>query len=242
MYRFLLFFCTAIALLYLTSCREITIRGTGATKAEHRKVAAFDHISFSFPVDAEVRVVPGSVPDVELDGYSNILDHITVKVVNGKLMVYGKKDVQLVSDKRVKATIILPSLTGLESSGSSQVTVKGTVAGKELGVDLSGSGEINIDAVQLETLTVDVNGSGKVAINSGSARQGGYEINGSGKIYALELVHTEAAVEINGSGYVEVNATQALSVDVSGSGIVGYRGSPSVESDINGSGSVKDLN
>lgn len=242
MYRFLLSFCTAVALLYLTSCREITIRGNGATKVEHRQVTAFDHIAFSFPVDAEVQVVPGSSPDVQLDGYSNILENITVKVVDGKLMIYGKKDVQLLTDKSIKATIILPSLVGLESFGSGKVYVKGTVAGKELAVNLSGSGEVNIESVQTDVLAVDLNGSGKVAITSGTARQAGYEINGSGKIYALELIHADATVQVNGSGYVELNATQTLSVDISGSGVVGYRGAPSIEKDINGSGSVKDLN
>jgi hypothetical protein len=242
MYRFLLSFCTVIALFYLTSCREVTVRGSGETKTEQRTVAAdFNKVEFELPVDATIQVMPGSTPNIQLGGYANILKYVTVKVKDGKLVISADRDVNLSTDKRLKATIVLPSLTGLDVVGSSEVMVGGTITGTAFKAELDGSGEITIEQVQLEALAIDINGSGKVAVNAGNTNRARYEISGSGKVFALELVHAAADIDIAGSGYVELTATQKLDVAIAGSGDVKYKGGASVNKDIAGSGSVDAL-
>lgn len=243
MYRSAIALFAASLLLALASCREPTVRGRGTMKTEQRSLTGnFSYIESELPVDADIQVVPGSSASIELTGYENVLAHIKLKIDGDKLRITTDKDVRLYSDKNLKAKIIVSSLTGLDIVGSSLAVVKGTVTGKELELNVAGSGAIEIDSVNLEKIAGEIAGSGSITIKAGTATKGDYEIAGSGDLHAQELSHTDAEIEIAGSGLAELTAVQKLNIEIAGSGDVRYKGHPAITKDVAGSGDITDVN
>lgn len=233
-----LFIATAL-LVSVTSCRQPIVKGSGPTKSEDRQTTGtFSQIEIDAPVDADIQVVAGSTPSVNLSGYANVLPYIKIKVEDGKLKIYTQDEINLYTQKKIVAHIILPSLAGLDIAGSSDTKVAGNVTGNELKVDIAGAGTIKIDSLNVSMLDVDMAGSSEIDILSGNTGTASYSIAGSGDINAYNLQTTNTNIEIAGSGDAKVNAVSKLDVSISGSGDVLYKGTPAVEKDIAGSGSV----
>ena len=109
------------------------------------------------------------------------------------------------------------------------------------GVQIDGSGNVNIPEWAFDALDLEINGSGDIQAN-GTAEILDVRLDGSGNINCADLTAHAANVVVNGSGSVKIDVTDSLEIDISGSGSVRYSGNPSsLQTSISGSGSIKKI-
>ncbi len=234
---------SAALLAGLASCREPEIHGDGPVKSEARQMSGtFNRVEVDAPVDAEISIVQGATPSVNLNGYANVLPYIKMKVEDGVLKIYTQDEMNIYTKKNITANITLPSLTGLSIAGSSDAKVTGDISGNEFKVDMAGAGAVNLESLNVSLFDVDMAGSSEITIQKGNTPTASYDISGSGDIHAFNLQTTNTTVEVAGSGDAQVFATGKLDVSISGSGDVRYKGTPEISKDIAGSGSVESAN
>jgi hypothetical protein len=121
-----------------------------------------------------------------------------------------------VRDGRLEVEISGASLNEVGVSGSSNVTLDGSLQQRGLEVHISGSGSINATG-QVEQLDVRVSGSGSARLGGIAARRGDLSVSGSGTV-AVKAID-DAEVGISGSGQVRIDARPGKLVQsISGSG------------------------
>lgn len=196
----------------LAGCSWTGVQGSGNAKTETRNVPAFSAVDIAGAIDTEIAVGPES--HVEITGDDNIVPLITSDVRGDQLKLDTRKNVR--PSVHLVARITVPKLTGVE---------------------LTGSGDVTAHGVQADHLRVIVSGSGTIHAD-GTAHEAEIEVTGSGTIALDQLAAERVRVLVSGSGHIAVAASKALDVSITGSGDVTYRGDPEVNKRVTGSGKV----
>jgi hypothetical protein len=200
-----------------TACNVVgwntTIQGKGPFTENQRQLGSFDRISLSGGM--ELDVVVGNEQSVVVHANGNLQEHIRTRIEGSTLKIDFTESVSC--NGKLRAVISVPSLVGIEISGSSRLNVS-HIASDDFYLDVSGS----VGGV-LEGKT------GNLEV----------EISGSGKLEAFALQAQRVYIDVSGSGRLEVNASVHLDVNVSGSVDVTYYGKPDVNIDQSGSARVR---
>lgn len=230
------FMAVLFAAVLLNSCNVVCTEGTGPVKTDKRETGSFKEIALD--LSADVTVMKGEAASITIEAQSNLIDKIKTKTRGDKLTISDEGCIN--SKERIKITVRLPELEGLEVNGSGNIIVPDTFMVKDITLEINGSGDIKgkFIAAKIES---DIRGSGNLVL-AGSANKHTMEILGSGDIKASDLPCNSTEVDVSGSGDVFVYSIQNLDVKINGSGTVHYKGKPSVNSSVNGSGKVVDEN
>ena len=177
-----------------------------------------DHLVVS--ILADVTFVQGDAVSVEINGPDNVVDRITL--ADGRLDFepgYLPRGTMgfVGDDTRIRVQITAPDV--------SRFTIEG-------------SGDLDLQSLDLDALEVNVRGSGDV-VAAGRADQLTVGIRGSGEAYLSDLAVRAATVDISGSGEAELSPTESADVTINGSGDVDLLRRPAnLNTQINGSGDV----
>lgn len=197
-----------MGLLLLSSCTF----GSGEVISEQRDVSGFERIELATSGDVVVQVT--GTESVQIEAEENILPLLTTDVVDGTLVL------------------------GSERSFSTSRGIDYTITAATLqGVSITGSGDIEVTAVDGGTFFATIDGSGTIEA-SGRCETLAVEVGGSGTFDGAELRCPVGTASISGSGDALVDVTDVLDATVSGSGTIEYLGDPEVRTDISGSGDV----
>lgn len=221
------------AALVFTACDPTALQGNGDLITETRSVSGFDGLNISVP--GEVHITSGSTFKVEVTAEENLMPYLETDVRSGKLHIYFSRNVRDVDGLRVDIT--MPELTFVQLTGSANLHSHQAFTGNALELEVTGSGEVNLEQLDFESIQTTLSGSGTITI-SGIANKLDADLSGSGEINAFQCPVKNAEVHVSGSGMARVNATQKLVAYISGSGHVQYKGDPAVEKHISGSGSI----
>jgi putative autotransporter adhesin-like protein len=162
-----------------------------------------------------VTIVAGERQSVVVHADSNLIRHVTTRLVAGTLIVGATGSFTMKTPMSVEVS--MPSLAA---------------------VKLSGSGVISGGTIHAPRLTVTLPGSG-VLYARGTTAQLNVTVGGSGLAQLTDLVARNVHAVVAGSGLIRVTATASLNAAVPGSGAVLYSGDPpQVTSSITGSGAV----
>ncbi len=219
--------------LVMVSCDDYCIEGKGPV--ETRELALPQITSFSFSGSGNVYIQQGPEQRVIVEAQSNILDRLDSRVSGGHWDIDFDGCIGKSEDLNIYLTV--SELEYISLSGSGRINgVNEADEFNELGVNLSGSGQIELD-VYTGSVEVDITGSGMIRLHGAASHQKVY-ITGSGdyKGYGMEV--NTAEVNISGSGNAQVLVNQELDVRIQGSGNVFYHGNPEVHANITGSGNV----
>lgn len=238
----------------ITSQSFMPVKGHGETINKSYNVSDFHQIDVSGGID--VVLVQGNTESLTLSAQENLFEYITVKVDQGILRIYTENNIM--STRPMKARIAFMSIDRLKISGGGDVSSETPVEVTELGVDISGGGDLNA-LIHTGELNCHISGGGDATID-GSIQNYKVELSGGGDIKSeitagtiscnisgggdLTLRNKEkasdASVDINGGGdiYIEVNA-EKLKCSVSGGGNATLKGQAAeLEIKINGGGDV----
>src|SRR5262249_53683764 len=161
-----------------------------------------------------VTVTVGRQQCVVVHADSNLIRHVTTRVVAGTLVIGTSGSFTARSPMSVE--IRVPSLAA---------------------VTLSGSGKIAVTGIDAPRLTVTLPGSGSLYA-SGTVTQLDVTLGGSGLAQLDGLAARDVQAVVAGSGLIRVTATAGLNAAVTGSGAIIYRGNPQVTSSVTGTGAV----
>jgi len=220
-----------------TSCKKTifnSIVGKGGTVTETRQVTDFNKILLS--IDANVIYTQDANYYVEISGQENVLDVLTTEVSAGELKIDFSKWVR----KHSNITIIIhsPDMRGLDISGSGNIECNGSITTSNMDINISGSGNVVLNALNTDELEAKISGSGNIEITGGTVDNQHTTISGSGDIRMEDMATNNAFCKISGSGSISVWVLEQLDATISGSGDIRYKGTPIVNTHISGSGNV----
>ncbi len=214
------------------------VRGEGSSVTENRNIKNFKGFKSSISADITLKQTSGSYK-VTVSGQKNILSLLKTEVVDGNLKISFEKGYSIGYNEPLKITLEAPSFDYLGMSGSGNVEAEGTLSGEKLTVNISGSGDFDLNNLKYGDLSVGISGSGDVDL-AGSAESVDLTISGSGDLKAENLKAQKAHCTVSGSGNISLNVTKELDATISGSGDIRYSGKPaSVRTRVSGSGDIK---
>jgi hypothetical protein len=207
----------AVFAVAMTGCLKENIVGSGSIVSENRTIgASFKEIRVEGSMN--VLVKQGDSVKVTAKDYANILPYLDIRVV-GNALVISYENNAWISNSAGEVTVVLPTLTGVELTGSGDIGTIGNFNFADLSLIISGSGDFSL---------------------SGTCKNMNAKVNGSGDIRAYDLPTEAITAKISGSGSMQLNASRTLDATISGSGDIIYKGSPAtVTKSISGSGSVR---
>lgn len=160
----------------------------------------------------DVTIERGDAWSVAVEAPAELIDSLEVELEGDALSLsYERGCAGCFRDGNVlEATIIMPALESLDSSGTSKLSFSG-FEGRELTVDVSGAVELRGAASRFDTLTLDLSGAGNVDLS--------------------DVPTTNAEIDVSGAGNVELRmAGGRLTGDLSGAANLEYSGTVSEES------------
>jgi len=233
-HRLIFILLVSIAILAVTACDANIVRGSGDLITETREVSNFDSIALSG--SGEVVVTQGGSESLSIETDDNVMEHVKAEVRGGTLELGFDEGLNLISSTRLIFTVGVDDLSELSISGSGDIE-SDKVDTDSIKVTVSGSGDVQIGTLVANAVEARISGSGDVDL-AGETTTQDITINGSGNYRAGDLRSDSAEVSISGSGKVTVWATESLDASISGSGSVDYYGRPSVSMSGSGSGDV----
>ncbi len=210
------------------------VEGSGATGQRDFNVGAFDRVELAGHYD--VRVTVGGAPSVRAEGDTAELERLEISVENGRLRV-GSKQGFWTSRGKVVVHVTTPNLQGVEVAGSGNMDISPLRTAQFSG-GIAGSGNLNLQGLESESARFDIAGSGNVRA-AGRTRTVQLEVAGSGTGELQALQAESANVSIAGSGDAQISASSTASVDIVGSGDVSVTGGARCTVNKMGSGEVR---
>ncbi len=213
------------------------VRGEGPSVTETRDIKNFKGFKSGISADITLKQTSGSYK-VTVSGQKNILNLLKTEVVDGNLKIGFEKGYSIGYKEPLKITIEAPSFDYLGMSGSGNVVADGTLSGGKLAINISGSGDFDLNNLKYADLSVGISGSGDVDL-AGDVESVDLRISGSGDLKAENLKAQKAHCTVSGSGNISLNVTKELDATISGSGDIRYSGKPaSVRTRVSGSGDI----
>jgi len=207
--RSLLLIPAAVAAVALTGC---SLGDDGPRTTQTRSVAPFTRVDN--PTSVDVRVHVGGPQSVRVHAGQKVIGKVHTVVSDGTLRITYPHHGLFEGNVEVDATV--PRLDG---------------------VDVSGSGDVDVDGLSADALDVRSDGSADVGLG-GSAKTLTLTLDGSGDADASGLQAQEAEVAVGGSGDADVQVAKHLDARVDGSGDLRYTGHPIVIKHLDGSGDL----
>ena len=198
-----------------SSSQGNTSSETSDVTSESRAVSGFDEVELKGVGNLSIEQTGSESLTVEAE--EDVLSKIKTEVENKRLIIGPERNTSINTTEPINYKLTVKDLNTLE---------------------VSGSGNVEVEDVDIDELAVTISGAGDVEI-SGSADSQNVEISGSGDYRAEDLESQEAKIDVGGSGLATVNVRDELDAEVSGSGSVEYIGDPTVKQDVSGAGEVR---
>lgn len=196
--------------MVLVGCGWAGVEGSGTAKSEVRPVASFHAIDISGAIKTEIAIAADQ--RVEISGDDNLIPLVTTEVDGKGLEIGTRKNVR--PKLPLVARVSAPRIDAIEVSGSSNVAIHG-VHDDSLTLELTGSATVHGDGT-VRQLTIEVSGSGNVELAQLAAERASVTVTGSGNI---EIAASQALdVHITGSGAITYHGDPAVTQDITGSG------------------------
>jgi hypothetical protein len=230
----LLLLAAAFAVVFLASCslpdvvtggigRSVT--GSGNLVTLEQPFEDFQRVDISHAFQAEV--TQGETYSVVVTIDDNLAEYLDVRVVGDTLQVgFDRNGPFTMRNTTMRAQITMPELTGVASSGASQVRVSGFASDKDLSVDVSGASTVRgqIDAGDLRA---DVSGASRLEL-TGQGKNGDITASGASQANLSGFRMEDVTADASGASRAEVYASGRLDAEASGASTVLYSGDPTL--------------
>jgi len=202
-----------VAVLVLGGSSIYGVQGSGVGVTQTRAMARFT--SLDLTGSNNVTVIVGGPQSIVVHADSNLVNHVTTRVVAGTLVIGDTG--RFTTRTPMSVDVSVPSLTAL---------------------NLSGAGRISVAGINAPQLTVTVSGSGLLSA-AGTVTRLDVTLSGRGQAQLSQLTASDVHAVVSGTGLIQVTATTSLDAAVPGTGEIVYRGNPpQVTTSITGTGTI----
>lgn len=204
-----------------------------------RSVSIGPFVKIQLESSDRVEVRQGRFPSVVIRGAPKAVQAAKVAVLDDSIIVTRSTTQNPAPDLHdgFVVEITIPVVQQVAIRGSGEVQLEGMNLPSFLG-RVDGSGTLDFINASVDKVSFQVNGSGTVQA-SGTARSMNVEMAGSGSFYGPDLLVRDLNVHSSGSGSVLASANHETVVSVSGSGLVKVRGGSNCQTNVSGAGKVK---
>jgi hypothetical protein len=214
--------------------------------AQKREVGSFTGVKISGSIELILSQGPESIVAISAAEASEV-DKIETEVRGGILYI-GLKDRKNwwndqwnTMNKKYKAYVSAPDIHSIESAGSGNIQIVGTLKVDDLELEVAGSGNVK-GSIEVENLEMVQSGSSNIRL-SGKAAKAAFNCSGSGNIQCPDLIIDFCEVNISGSGNADLTVEKELAGSLSGSGNIRYKGNAEItEKSISGVGKIRKVN
>lgn len=225
----------AFALLAVfASCKKIV--GEGPVIKEDRAIGNFSSLASSISADVYYKQDP--IYKLEVTAQQNILNVLETHIVGNELVIKFRNDTRVKSHERITVLVSSPTINSFRLSGSGNIIASDSIRSGEMNLTISGSGNIKLQSLVVNSLKATISGSGDISVLGGTVHTQQLAISGSGDINTSNVPTYSATTATSGSGEISLNVSHDLDVSISGSGSVFYKGNPEIKTRISGSGKV----
>lgn len=203
-------------------------------------IADYDKIELSSFYNIVYEQKESSSPSLEIEIDKNLLEYLEVVVDDGELNIKTANESAI---KPSKFTVYTSSknLKEISLRGAGNIKAENKVSVPELNIKLYGTGSIDFNDLEVDTIKCSVNGAGNIKL-AGKGNSATLKVPGAGNINAKEFVLEDAEASVSGVGNIDVYATNRLKARVSGVGSIKYKGSPEdISTSKSGIGSIKQI-
>lgn len=205
---------------------QSAITGNGQIVKQQRKLGNFGKLAVR--VGMRVRITSGDAGTAELEGESNILEHVVTEVKNGELTVMLAQNKSYNHTKGVTVTIHVPKLDRLLVSTGCSVESDLPIKADKLTATVETGSRLTAP-VATKNLNLTVKDGSQVNMQ-GTATEATIRLSGAGKLNAEKLTIAEADVELDGASRADILVTKTLSASADGVSTLNYAGNPTVKS------------
>lgn len=226
--------CLLLSISSFAQTRKV--RGNGNVISKEKKIENFSKIEVHDGIDVNILNNP-SQNKLTIVGDANLHQIIETSVVDGKLILKIKDDIEIVNKtSNFKISLTSKEIEEISLKGSANVEGTGVNEILKLTINNEGSGTINLK-IKTDELLINNSSSGAI-VAEGNSNLISIKNSGSGTI-DLENVSTFfSEVNLLGSGNILTNAVNGLDGKLSGSGNIYYKNTKTVNIDNTGSGQV----
>ena len=217
--------------------RYTRVLGSGEVVTETRRVSGFTAVELSGI--GTLVIEQGSKESLKITAEDNILKYLKSSVYGKNLRLSVDDFISIEPTKEIIYHLTVKNLERIEISGLGNIEIE-ALETSELDFEISGSGNAYIGNLQADSLNLEVSGLGNVEIG-GSVEDQRIKLSGAGNYDAEDLRSSEARIEISGTGKAVMWVEKELDVELSGMGNLGYYGSPILSTEMSGIGTVKSL-
>ncbi|GAB3789475.1 hypothetical protein GCM10028818_58130 [Spirosoma horti] len=203
-----------------------SITGNGQIVKQQRTLGSFNKLTVR--VGMRVHIMAGNASVAELEGESNILEHVVTEVKNGELTVMLSKNKSFNQTKGVTVTIHVARLNEILVSTGCSVESDLPIESNQL-TTIVETGSRLTAPISTKNLKLTVK-EGSQATLQGTAAEADIRLSGAGKLSADKLTIARASVRADGASRADIHVTQTLSASADGVSTVNYTGNPSVTS------------
>ncbi|KGB52335.1 DUF2807 domain-containing protein [Sphingopyxis sp. SE2] len=215
----------ALAMTVTACSAEVTSDGkdgrrtvdAGPVTTQSFDLTGFTGVKVAGPDDVTIR--RGDAFSISAKGPKAIIDELEIEL-DGDMLSIGRKNSDFSfrgGDNDVDIAIIMPALREVRLTGSGEIDAD-AVDGDAVEAVVTGSGDLKVGTLNGKSAKVAVSGSGDIEIGGGTIGSGDFGVTGSGNIAAGGLAATTLDVSIAGSGDVDAKASGSADIAILGSG------------------------
>lgn len=192
------------------------VRGNGNIEKQERSVSDFTGIAVRSGIDLIVE--QGDQCKLVIEADNNLQEYIITEVESGILKIYVQKNARINRSSALDAHVTVNKLNKLSVSGGGDVQSKGLINADDIGIALSGGGDLQFD-LEAKRAKCNVSGGGDVSLDADigefkAALSGGGDLDIDGQLGLLDL-------SMSGGGDAEINGgdrADGVIVNMSGGG------------------------
>lgn len=209
-------------------------RGNGIFVEENRSLSYFNTVNLEGSGD--IYLSQDSVEKITIITDENIINLIETNVRSNRLTIRPSRSI---SPTKLQYYISMRDPSKFEIEGSCNLKNLTKIKSNSLSIYIEGSGDIDIDDMEVNLTALSIEGSGNVYFR-GISEISTVIIEGTGTVDQVELESNDVTATIEGSGLIRVWAKDRLFARIYGSGSILYKGDPTdLNTGISGTGEIK---
>ncbi|HMD00084.1 MAG TPA: head GIN domain-containing protein [Ferruginibacter sp.] len=222
-----------IALLLLSSCHSII--GSGNIISQNRETGKFSKISVSAGIDVELS--QGTTTEVNVEADDNVIRFISADVSGDELTI-GLNGHYSFSNCHMKVYVTSPMISGIRTSGGSQVNIKGVLK-SDNSISCKASNGSTIEG-EFDAPDVSASASGGATVEiSGRTKNLNVSASNGSSVKAEDLRSENVTVEASGGATANVQASYNIDAKAHNGASINYYGEAAVVKKVSGGGSVE---
>jgi hypothetical protein len=203
-------------------------------------VTGFEKLSVEGPYTVHVRT--GLRTSVYAHGPQSRLDRLLIEMHGDTLSISTLKSAwnwgwSMGDHDNVVIDVTVPMLNAAKLTGSGDVNID-AIRTPAFETALTGSGDLAVAHLETGRLTATLTGSGDLTLN-GRAGRADTAVRGSGDLKAAGLAVETLAGSVTGSGDLTVGPARQANLTVTGSGDIAVAGHPACTTSKHGSGDIR---